>query len=229
MATTGTLPFLLLCLCVTALTAHARPCKIFFYTSTTTSYYPSDSLNPSLDSIYAFEKSHADSPKFFTFFLTTTKGPEDSHRPRVSSISLSLRNAPFHLYYPDHAGDKLAEQILHPKPKPSEETAFPLGVVSTRSIRDRTKDIMSVVGALLFGVGCGALTAATMFLIWSLFAPHRFEFEDSEGEDGDDDDDDENRKIGYVTIPDDDIDMIKKAIAAQKKNGCVAIPADVEA
>lgn len=106
---------------------------------------------------------------------------------------------------------------------------LPLGIyssVSTSSIRDRTKDIMSVVGALLFGVGCGALTAATMFLIWSLFSPHRFEFEDSD-DDADDDDDDKksHQKVAYVTIPEDDVDLIKKGIAAQK-NGYVAIPDD---
>ncbi|KAG2722800.1 hypothetical protein I3760_02G142900 [Carya illinoinensis] len=37
-------------------------------------------------------------------------------------------------------------------------------VQSSSSLRDRTKDILSVVVALLFGVGCGALTAATMYL-----------------------------------------------------------------
>ncbi|KAE9606069.1 hypothetical protein Lal_00024537 [Lupinus albus] len=38
------------------------------------------------------------------------------------------------------------------------------------SLRDRTNDIISVVVALLFGVGCGALTATTMYLAWSIFA-----------------------------------------------------------
>lgn len=63
-------------------------------------------------------------------------------------------------------------------------------------------DIMSIVGALLFGVGCGALTAATMYLIWSLFAPRRFDF----GSDSDEETDDEengvrSNKNGYVAIP----------------------------
>ncbi|KAG9154699.1 hypothetical protein Leryth_019039 [Lithospermum erythrorhizon] len=59
------------------------------------------------------------------------------------------------------------------------------------SMKDRSKDIMSVVGALLFGMGCGALTAATMYLVWSLFAPNRFEFEESDDEEFDGEDDDE--------------------------------------
>ncbi|CAK9143443.1 unnamed protein product [Ilex paraguariensis] len=74
----------------------------------------------------------------------------------------------------------------------------------TNSIRDRTKDIMSVVGALLFGVGCGALTAATVYLIWSLFTQNRFEFEDSDDDfdnDSDVGDDVSAKKMGYVAIP----------------------------
>ncbi|GFP95518.1 hypothetical protein PHJA_001696100 [Phtheirospermum japonicum] len=60
------------------------------------------------------------------------------------------------------------------------------------SIRERTKDIISVVGALLFGVACGALTAADMYFLWALYSPSRFDFGDvSSSSDDDDDDDDE--------------------------------------
>ncbi|KAL2321721.1 hypothetical protein Fmac_026100 [Flemingia macrophylla] len=38
------------------------------------------------------------------------------------------------------------------------------------SFRDRTKDILSVAFTLLFGVGCGTLTATTMYLVWPVFA-----------------------------------------------------------
>ncbi|GFS33813.1 hypothetical protein Acr_00g0030700 [Actinidia rufa] len=62
------------------------------------------------------------------------------------------------------------------------------------SFRDRTKDILTVVASLLFGVGCGALTAATLYLIWSLFAPNRFEIRDYEDESDDD-------LKNYVGIP----------------------------
>ncbi|GFS39444.1 hypothetical protein Acr_00g0063040 [Actinidia rufa] len=64
------------------------------------------------------------------------------------------------------------------------------------SFRDRTKDILTVVASLLFGVGCGALTAATFYLIWSLFAPNRFEIRDY-----DDESDDDLKKATYVAIP----------------------------
>ncbi|XP_057460513.1 uncharacterized protein LOC130750976 [Actinidia eriantha] len=64
------------------------------------------------------------------------------------------------------------------------------------SFRDRTKDILTVVASLLLGVGCGALTAATLYLIWSLFAPNRFEIRDY-----DDESDDDLKKVAYVAIP----------------------------
>ncbi|CAI9753284.1 unnamed protein product [Fraxinus pennsylvanica] len=70
------------------------------------------------------------------------------------------------------------------------------------SIRDRTKDIMSVVGALLFGVGCGVLTAAAMYFVWSPFSPHRFDFDDDSSFSSDDDDDiTSSKKMGYLAIP----------------------------
>lgn len=89
-------------------------------------------------------------------------------------------------------------------PSSAAETSFPsFWPYDLSSLRDRTKDILSVVVALLFGVGCGALTAATMYLAWSLFADPRHG--------GDDDDDyydgfasDEDfspKKVGYVKIP----------------------------
>lgn len=75
------------------------------------------------------------------------------------------------------------------------------------SFRDRTRDILSVVGSLLFGVGCGALTAATMYLMWSLFAANRFDIRDDSDDESDcdedrfEDDDVSPKKIGYVAIP----------------------------
>lgn len=79
------------------------------------------------------------------------------------------------------------------------------------SIRDRTKDIMRVMGAMLFGAGCGALTAGMMYLIWSLFWPTTFDFEDS---DDDYDYDASPNKMGYLVLPTkvvDDDDLKKPA------------------
>ncbi|KAK9070179.1 hypothetical protein SSX86_010579 [Deinandra increscens subsp. villosa] len=80
------------------------------------------------------------------------------------------------------------------------------------SIRERTMDVMSVVGAVLFGVGCGALTAATMYLFWSLFAPRRFDFESDSEESGDEENDvSPNNSVGNKTVPPsaDEVDAMK--------------------
>ncbi|THU54953.1 hypothetical protein C4D60_Mb11t01480 [Musa balbisiana] len=69
------------------------------------------------------------------------------------------------------------------------------------SLRDRAKDILVVVIGLLFGVGCGALTAATMYLAWSLVA-HRHEICGSDGySDEEGDVKGSAKKAGYVKIP----------------------------
>ncbi|XP_062004439.1 uncharacterized protein LOC133721750 [Rosa rugosa] len=89
-----------------------------------------------------------------------------------------------------------------------QQRTMPLLPLSTdlTSLRDRTKDILSVVVALLFGVGCGALTAATMYLAWSLFSTRH--------DDGVDDV--SPKKMGYVKIPEAVVDSapVKEAKAA---------------
>lgn len=54
--------------------------------------------------------------------------------------------------------------------------------------------------ALLFGVGCGALTAATMYMVWSLFTSNRYDSYDDYYV-GDDEQVDSPKKMGYVKIP----------------------------
>ncbi|KAL1154854.1 hypothetical protein V6Z11_A09G272000 [Gossypium hirsutum] len=54
------------------------------------------------------------------------------------------------------------------------------------SLRDRSRDILSVVVALLFGVGCGSLTAAAIYLYH---------------EDDESDEEFSPKKMGYVNIP----------------------------
>ncbi|XP_057468620.1 uncharacterized protein LOC130757813 [Actinidia eriantha] len=90
-----------------------------------------------------------------------------------------------------------------------ENRPLPFGLYSSvgASFRDRTKDILSVVGSLLFGVGCGAITAATLYLMWSLFSGNRFDIRHSEDEYDEEDSDDGEyddvspKKMGYVAIP----------------------------
>ncbi|TYI33512.1 hypothetical protein ES332_A04G138400v1 [Gossypium tomentosum] len=50
------------------------------------------------------------------------------------------------------------------------------------SLRDRSRDILSVVVALLFGVGCGSLTAAAIYLVWIIFTARCEYHEDDESD-----------------------------------------------
>lgn len=68
------------------------------------------------------------------------------------------------------------------------------------SLRERSRDILSVVVALLFGVGCGALTAATLYLVWTLFSA-RFEYNRASFEEDESDEEFSPKKMGYVKIP----------------------------
>ncbi|RWW33788.1 hypothetical protein GW17_00001485 [Ensete ventricosum] len=68
------------------------------------------------------------------------------------------------------------------------------------SFQERAKDIIVVVAGLLFGVGCGALTAATMYLVWSLLSSH-YDACASDGEEEEDYLADSPKKAGYVQIP----------------------------
>ncbi|KAG1362818.1 hypothetical protein COCNU_10G010370 [Cocos nucifera] len=81
---------------------------------------------------------------------------------------------------------------------PTEPAATAFGF---SSLQERAKDILVVVVGLLFGVGCGALTAATMYLIWSLVT-NRYEICGADGYSEDEDEVDESpKKAGYVKIP----------------------------
>ncbi|XP_061348069.1 uncharacterized protein LOC133293507 [Gastrolobium bilobum] len=76
--------------------------------------------------------------------------------------------------------------------------SFGLSAYDFSSLRDRTKDILSVVVALLFGVGCGAIIAATMYLLWSAFSSR---YDHSGSYDEEDDKIESLKKTGYVKIP----------------------------
>ncbi|KAK6164126.1 hypothetical protein DH2020_000990 [Rehmannia glutinosa] len=186
----SSLPLLLL-LSLLAVTASARPCKTLFYfsaTTTTTTYYPYNSISRNPNNPNSLLRNQ--NPRYLTLiFTSTTTTPFSDRRPALNSDS----NPAF--------DDNSQSSSMMTSPD------FPLKFYSSvsSSIRERTKDIMSVVGALLFGVGCGALTAAIMYFVWALFSPSRFDFGDVSSSSDDDDDDDDvtavKKKLGYVSIP----------------------------
>ncbi|KAK8498474.1 hypothetical protein V6N13_100075 [Hibiscus sabdariffa] len=112
----------------------------------------------------------------------------------VSSYSISFHNPndPSSAVYSRFVTVFTEIAQLNPLPVPSGPK--PSYVFS--SLRDRSRDILSVVVALLFGVGCGALTAAAIYLVWMIFAARCEYHEDDEF-----DKEFSPKKMGYVNIP----------------------------
>ncbi|KAL2942866.1 Histidine--tRNA ligase [Bienertia sinuspersici] len=143
-------------------------------------------------------------------FSLLPQNPNPNFRDQFIIFSADLR--PYHHHHhhfrhrrfmanPLSISDK-SQSIDSPKQLPE---FSPLGF---SSLRDRTKDILSVVASLLFGAACGALTAGTMYLVWSLFNHRHDAYRSLDGFNSDDDvdnDDDDifnpKKKGGYVAIP----------------------------
>ncbi|XP_028798074.1 uncharacterized protein LOC114753557 [Neltuma alba] len=166
--------------------ATARPCRTFFISSYSFSLRrPSDDSNPT-QTLTTFTHIRSFIP---VYVVSNT-----NDKPSFSAEIFFDRGLPA----------RPVEKELEIEPRAS-NLPVPFGFSSYdfSSLRDRTKDILSVVVALLFGVGCGALTAATMYLVWSLFA-NRYEFgsyDDYVDEDDNDDGVESPKKMGYVKIP----------------------------
>uniref|UniRef100_A0A0E0CTX6 Uncharacterized protein n=1 Tax=Oryza meridionalis TaxID=40149 RepID=A0A0E0CTX6_9ORYZ len=99
-----------------------------------------------------------------------------------------------------HAQTLLISFSSIPRPDP-----LPAASDAASSVQERAKDILVVVSGLLFGFGCGALTAATMYLVWSLLASTCApSYDEVYGEDDDDElsDSESPKKAGYVIIHD---------------------------
>ncbi|CAL0315688.1 unnamed protein product [Lupinus luteus] len=169
----------LLALSVTA-TATARPCRTFFISSYSFSI-------PSL-----IDRDDPSSSATLTSFTEIR-----SFIPvYISSVKPSFSDQIF----VDRAQEDNVVEFDHHRRVP-----FGFSANDFSSLRNRTKDILSVVVALLFGVGCGALTAATMYLVFSIFANRDEDY--SSPYDGFFDDSDEKieseKKIGYEKIESD--------------------------
>lgn len=65
------------------------------------------------------------------------------------------------IFYDQNDVVEQVEEELESRSSPSMMIPVEFYSTVTSSIRDRSKDIMRIVGALISVVGCGALTAAT--------------------------------------------------------------------
>ena len=68
--------------------------------------------------------------------------------------------------------------------------------------QERARDILVVVVGLLFGVACGALTAASVYLVWSMVAggAAASPYEELYDEEDEASDTESPKKVGYVII-----------------------------
>ncbi|GMJ00695.1 hypothetical protein like AT1G65720 [Hibiscus trionum] len=112
----------------------------------------------------------------------------------VSSYSISFHNPNDPSYAVSSRFVTVFTEIAQLNPLPVPTDPKPSHVFS--SLRDRSRDILSVVVALLLGVGCGALTGATIYLVWMIFTARREYHEGYEF-----DEEFSPKKIGYVNIP----------------------------
>ncbi|XP_061339125.1 uncharacterized protein LOC133285848 isoform X1 [Gastrolobium bilobum] len=158
-------------LVVLSATATARPCRTFIISSYSI-------RNPSSNTFATITEIRSLTPLYIDrnpqeIFFDSDIGP--FHQPKLAEIE--QRGA------------------SHPRDPLGFSTAYDFS-----SLRDRTKDILSVALALLFGVGCGALTAATMYLVWSVFSA-RHGYRSAAYDDFSDEEIESPKKMGYVKIP----------------------------
>lgn len=120
--------------------------------------------------------------------------------PTTDRPSLQIRASSFTVYRVSRSDlqPTLSRTISFHRPLVSHaavaDEGFPFG-----SLRERARDIMAVVVGLLFGVGCGALTAAIIYCVWSVVT-NRFDFCFSASDDLEEDEVPSPKKMGYVTI-----------------------------
>ncbi|KAL5983128.1 hypothetical protein ACLOJK_017209 [Asimina triloba] len=175
--------FSLISLSPIAANARPGPCNTLFISFTVSSSRP------------PFQFSYASDPQKSNEVFTILRDVDDSN-PKLSFLPSSsnfLEHPDLPQFLPFDEASNGPRQL---------ETAplFPFAGLSASSVRDRTKDILSVVVALLFGVSCGALTAATMYLAWSVIMS-AYDAGDSDGEDEADDVSRKTANGGYVKIP----------------------------
>ncbi|CAL1413357.1 unnamed protein product [Linum trigynum] len=186
--------FLLLAVLIGFLSASVsagRPCKTLFISSYTVSLKP----------LHSFRYPNPNFGRRSAGFVAIVT--EIGHQSSSESSSNMISDR---AVFP---GLEFGNHVSHRRERQQEDQLgfarlLPFGLSSHEisSLRDRTKDILSVVVALLFGVGCGALTAATMYLVWSLFAVRSAAYYDELYDDDEEEEEDGSpKKMGYVKIP----------------------------
>ncbi|KAK9735042.1 hypothetical protein RND81_04G179800 [Saponaria officinalis] len=146
---------------------------------------PFHPCNTLIISTYSSLHPHTPTSEFFIIDLRPLTLPHHHHHLHR------------HNHLPLHRRAELIPTFTADK---TEITDLPLGF---STLKERTKDILSVVASLLFGAACGALTATTIYLVWSLCNYCRRSIHGFNSDDDDDDNDDifNPKKSHYVAIP----------------------------
>ncbi|WVZ59354.1 hypothetical protein U9M48_009507 [Paspalum notatum var. saurae] len=170
---------LLLLLAVAAailLAADARPCHTFLFA------FPADpnTNNPSSVGDGAVHRA----PKIatvITVFRVRRLGPHPTHGHRSHHPHLHSIPANVQIHRPE---------LPHP------------AAAAAAGTQERARDILVVVVGLLFGVACGALTAASVYLVWSMVAgaAAASPYDELYGDEDDASDTESPKKVGYVII-----------------------------
>jgi hypothetical protein len=160
----------ILLIALSSTTVTARPCRTFIISSYSI-------RNPSSNTYATITEIRSISPLFI------------NDKPYEIVIDRPIQHHNLHL-------ETQSQGASHPRGP----LGFSTDAYDFSSLRDRTKDILSVALALLFGVGCGALTAATMYLVWSVFTA-RHELRAAAYGEFSDDEIESPKKMGYVKIP----------------------------
>lgn len=139
----------------------------------------------------------------YTLASSQISSSDDPSAPRFFAVYRVIH--PLRLHYTSYPDEVAANSYALSFSRPARTAAVAANepAEAFSSLRDRAKDILVVVVGLLFGVGCGALTAATMYLAWSLLT-NRYDLCGSDG--GYDYEDEEEeiespKKMGYTSIP----------------------------
>ncbi|KAM7267348.1 hypothetical protein ACFE04_009514 [Oxalis oulophora] len=176
---------------ILSITTTARPCRAFLISTYSLSIINPQNPNPNPNNFIIFK------PHSLTF-ITQSNHLFLDRRLRIFANQLKEEEEFQHNQ----------EAAIHHQHQQKQQ----FGLLSSQdyaSLIDRTKDILSVVVALLFGVGCGALAASTIYLVWTLLT-HRYNYLYNVDDDEDDDDefyseseefDESPKKMGYATIP----------------------------
>ncbi|OIW20955.1 hypothetical protein TanjilG_26496 [Lupinus angustifolius] len=177
-------------------TATARPCRSFFMSSYTF-------RNPSSNTFTTITEFRSFTP----LHRITADNDNVNDKLSIQIIDNDFIDSLFqqrHHHHPFHNNNNLKFDRSASLSRSELGFSTTSNYASFDSLRNRTKDIISVVVALLFGVGCGALTSATMYLVWSVvsgFRDYRGSGYDSFSSSDDENEIETPKKLGYEKIP----------------------------